>query len=718
MHKHVSRSCQRVRWNETHVLQILQYIKQSYVGTLHQPSSMVSNLYRSLRSDPVLSVYSQMCLKMKLFQIKRAIRRYLSGAPSGMITKRIYFDLALEIYGKGQKVNCQRNMVVEKNLKHSKQSKVRENGLCRCCRSPQIVGGVDLFDDCYEGQNYAAILMSLLFLELPKLDNVSTKVCARCAKFIENIKVFSHQCQESNEMFRSRFTVMESAADGKASNSMEDDFVPQIETDSESETEESICVESKETILDSNDFKTEPDDPNMDSNSLADTTETNVKSQNFDCENDDHVESEDEQVPCSNKANNSEIRKGRSGRGPSWNESHLNTFLLIAKNYMGPNGKFNYSELQKALAEIPELSHYSTSAVKSKLFAIKQRVHEPGMPKIKDRIFTRAALSLFGNANEDSEPEFEDSICFESKDTIFDSNDFKTDPDDQNMDSTSLADTIKTNVKDQSLVYLDLNCENGDHGESEDEQVPCSNKANNSEIRKRRSGRGPSWNESHLNTFLLIAKNYMGPNGKFNYSELQKALAKIPELSHYSPSAVKSKLFAIKQRVQEPGMPKIKDKIFINAALSLFAHANEDDAEANEDEMEDKLAEVQEPVFLEVPCKNEDVYETEYETDIQRPKHSSNHKRGPAYPPATVKKLLTLAINFQHPDGFVNYYRLHAALRCTNLQHLSLPGIKSKLYAIKREVLQPGMPKIIHQVYADAAIKLFGSKKTKSDNSS
>ncbi|XP_058463576.1 uncharacterized protein LOC131437921 isoform X2 [Malaya genurostris] len=390
-------------------------------------------------------------------------------------------------------------------------------GLCRCCRSPRISNGVDLLDDCCEGQSYAAILK--LFLELPYLKNVSTKICARCAKFVESLGAFIHQCQKSNGMLHFSLVKKEFSSEVTKLNMTTDSYF-----DSNLVSEGNICNESKNETCESYDFQ-------------ADIIETH-------------------DIGISSDANESDVYKH----------------------------------------------------------------------------------SLL------SELECENEYQIESK---------------NNSDSSSKFSNIVN--------------------------------------RKRRTGRGPSWNESHLNTFLLIAKTCLRPDGKFDYIQLQEILSEIPELSHYSAAAVKSKLFSIKQKLKEPGIPKIRDKIYTSAALDLFGHDNED---AMDVESEENVC--QEPEFLAIPCKNENAYE------IEDNMYSAKPRRGPSYPPAQVKTLLIAAKKFQNEDGLINHRQLHAALNGTSLQHLTVAGIKSKLYAIRSAVLQPGMPKIVHQIYADAAIKLFG----------
>ncbi|XP_053685451.1 uncharacterized protein LOC128735019 [Sabethes cyaneus] len=203
----------RITWNENHVLEILQYVRQIYTPE-KEPYVIVYELLELLRDNPRLAVYSKNQLKMKLHQIKQAIDNYVSGsAAAGFIKRRVYFDLAMKIYGKAhtKSTSCTEKQKESQpiNVYQFEQTKrfrtivdnnfhFPKEGYCRLCQSTCSTGGVDLFHDTYENQNYKQLLQNTLFITIAENSDASRKICARCAKFLENILAFVQQCHNSN----------------------------------------------------------------------------------------------------------------------------------------------------------------------------------------------------------------------------------------------------------------------------------------------------------------------------------------------------------------------------------------------------------------------------------------------------------------------------------------------------------------------------------------
>ncbi|XP_055533562.1 uncharacterized protein LOC129723389 isoform X2 [Wyeomyia smithii] len=265
----------RITWNESHVYKILQYVQQIYRPD-KEPYILVSELHGLLRGDSSLAAYSKNQLKMKLYQIKQAIDRYSNGSTgAGLITRRVYFDLALAIYGKKPRksASCEERIEGEQTQLQSsdhhqfEQIKrfitVVENrfqfpkiGCCRLCRSTYTTGGVDLFQDTYDNQSYNQLLQNMLFITIDEKIDASRKICARCAKFLENVAAFVQQCHisngilsisESSEAFSSIASADNPGLTGKNDLSGNKHYFPEY-TDSKCEKNENAELSAIEQI--------------------------------------------------------------------------------------------------------------------------------------------------------------------------------------------------------------------------------------------------------------------------------------------------------------------------------------------------------------------------------------------------------------------------------------------------------------------------------------
>ncbi|XP_055533561.1 uncharacterized protein LOC129723389 isoform X1 [Wyeomyia smithii] len=389
----------RITWNESHVYKILQYVQQIYRPD-KEPYILVSELHGLLRGDSSLAAYSKNQLKMKLYQIKQAIDRYSNGSTgAGLITRRVYFDLALAIYGKKPRksASCEERIEGEQTQLQSsdhhqfEQIKrfitVVENrfqfpkiGCCRLCRSTYTTGGVDLFQDTYDNQSYNQLLQNMLFITIDEKIDASRKICARCAKFLENVAAFVQQCHisngilsisESSEAFSSIASADNPGLTGKNDLSGNKHYFPEY-TDSKCEKNENAELSAIEQIdIDYLDHAA-TDEPKIESFQVVSDTMSD------DC-SEQRKKWENKLTGLTSNLNKKGLNKSKQiiDQKCSWKASHLRILMKKIQHYQQSNKNVNHTELVAMLKSVPELAHYSSSELKSKLYSMEKIIQSP-----------------------------------------------------------------------------------------------------------------------------------------------------------------------------------------------------------------------------------------------------------------------------------------------------------------------------------------------------
>lgn len=268
------------------------------------------------------------------------------------------------------------------------QRKFPEQGKCRTCRCPCTDGhATDLFQDNFKGQTYGEILLNRLAVKLPDITSASCTICMRCTKFLESVDAFVRQCQQTNELLEYVTLPVGTSALAQETK-VELDQSAVVEKNTSAETACYLEMNCDEDSMDSMDIKKELV-VSLEMLQPADTMHSAD-------EGDDDDQKEDLVLFTSKILVPKEPSKQR-GRGPTWRDEQIKQLLQVAKKYRLSNGKIDNTMIHIALRNHADLSRYSREAIKAKLHSLKRLVKEPGMPKIKSRIYESDALVLFGD---------------------------------------------------------------------------------------------------------------------------------------------------------------------------------------------------------------------------------------------------------------------------------------------------------------------------------
>lgn len=276
--------------------------------------------------------------------------------------------------------------------------KFPEVGKCRTCQCPCSGPATDLYRDRFKGQIYAEILRIKLSVELPNLPDASCTICTRCTKLIESIDAFVRQCQQTNDLLEQQVTVpVEPPACKQKAETV--DHQP-------SEKTSSTCYLEMDCDEDDEDFNGfSNDDETRDVPSLKESpsSELVVKLEmnaNDSEDEGDHEDDDDAGEEHEEKLFAAEIASPKVPipRGPkkAWKAEHIKLLLAEGLKHRLHNGTIDHTMVHLALQKYPEIAIHSREGIKAKLHYIKRLVKKPGMPKIKNKVFEREALDLFG----------------------------------------------------------------------------------------------------------------------------------------------------------------------------------------------------------------------------------------------------------------------------------------------------------------------------------
>ncbi|KAL9699163.1 hypothetical protein quinque_002604 [Culex quinquefasciatus] len=271
--------------------------------------------------------------------------------------------------------------------------KFPEEGKCRTCRCPCIGATTDLFQDSFKGLTYGEILREKLSVELPNITGASCTICLRCTKLLESVYAFVRQCQLTNELLE-QVPAEPSGFEPATKCELEE----QKDTSQTTCYLEMDCDEDDEFNGFSNDDDESSDVPKQDatrSDELVVKLEMVQPADAVDSANEEDDQEEEDLVLFASELSTPK-RRGQGGRGPAWKDDHLQELLQVAKRFRVADGRIDNTMVHLALRDNPNLARYSREAIKSKLHAVKRMVKQPGMPKVRNRIYERDALELFG----------------------------------------------------------------------------------------------------------------------------------------------------------------------------------------------------------------------------------------------------------------------------------------------------------------------------------
>lgn len=272
------------------------------------------------------------------------------------------------------------------------QRRFPEVGKCRTCQCPCSGPATDLYQDSFKEQTYGEILRVKLSVELPNLPGASSTICTRCTKLIESIDAFVRQCQQTNDLL---VQVTEPPAVDRKAESVEMDQPVAKNTSPTTCYLEMDCDEDDSDFNGfSNDDETKDVPTKLESNT-QDIEEPVVKQE---MDSDDDVDFEDGGHEENLFASEISAPKIPIPRGPkkAWKHEHIKLLLIEALKCRSSNGKIDNTMVHLALQKHPEIAIHSREGVKAKLHYVKRLVKKPGMPKIRNKVYEREALELFG----------------------------------------------------------------------------------------------------------------------------------------------------------------------------------------------------------------------------------------------------------------------------------------------------------------------------------
>lgn len=286
------------------------------------------------------------------------------------------------------------------------QRRFPEVGKCRTCQCPCSGPATDLYQDSFRGQTYGEILRVKLSVELPNLPDASCTICIRCAKLIESIDAFVRQCKQTNDLLEQATVPAEPPVDEQKTELVQMDQRAAQNTSQTTCYLEMDCDEDDEDFNGfSNDDETEdvPANPKPSPQGTDSPFKEAVVKQELDAkdsEDDGDLDDDDAEDGHEENLFASEISAPRIPipRGPkkAWTNEHIKLLLIEAQKYRLSNGKIDHTMVHLALQKNPEIAIHSREGVKAKLHYVKRLVKKPGMPKIRNKVYEREALNLFG----------------------------------------------------------------------------------------------------------------------------------------------------------------------------------------------------------------------------------------------------------------------------------------------------------------------------------
>uniref|UniRef100_A0A8D8BN09 (northern house mosquito) hypothetical protein n=1 Tax=Culex pipiens TaxID=7175 RepID=A0A8D8BN09_CULPI len=269
--------------------------------------------------------------------------------------------------------------------------KFPEEGKCRTCRCPCTGATTDLFQDSFKGLSYGEILRATLSVELPNITGASCTICLRCTKLLESVYAFVRQCQLTNDLLEQVPAIPAETSD----------FEPatKSELEEQRDTSQTTCYLEMDCDEDDEFNGFSNDDESSGVPKLGDELVVKLEmvqpADAVDSANEEDDQQEEDLVLFASELS-APKRRGQGGRGPAWKDDHLQELLQVAKRFRIADGRIDNTMVYLALRDNANLARYSREAIKSKLHAVKRMIKQPGMPKVRNRIYEQDALELFG----------------------------------------------------------------------------------------------------------------------------------------------------------------------------------------------------------------------------------------------------------------------------------------------------------------------------------